>query len=64
MAENGIKHTQENGDMLMNKPMSDEQIIALRQRVLEIASTGKDKVRRKAMQMYIWLTAEMMRRGL
>ena len=52
--------------MLVKKQqaMSDEQIIALRQRVLEIASTGKDKVRRKAMQMYIWLTAEMMRRGL
>lgn len=56
----------ESGDMLVKKQktMSDEQILALRQRVLEIASTGKDKVRRKAMQMYIWLTAEMMRRGL
>ena len=56
----------ESGDMLVKKQktMSDEQIRALRQRVLEIASTGKDKVRRKAMQMYIWLTAEMMRRGL
>lgn len=56
----------ESGDMLTKKQkvMSDEQILALRQRVLEIASTGKDKVRRKAMQMYIWLTAEMMRRGL
>lgn len=56
----------ESGVMLVKKQkaMSDEQILALRQRVLEIASTGKDKVRRKAMQMYIWLTAEMMRRGL
>ena len=56
----------ESGDMLKatNKAMSDEQILLLRQRVLKMATTGNDKVRRKAMKMYIWLTAEMMRRGL
>jgi hypothetical protein len=56
----------ESGDMLVKtkEPMTDGQIIKLRNRVLEIATTGKDAVRRKAMKMYVWLTAEMMRRGL
>lgn len=48
----------------IKEPMSNEQLLALRQKVLELATTGKDKIRRKAMQMYVWLTAEMMRRGL
>jgi hypothetical protein len=39
-------------------------MLQLRQRVLEMATTGKDAVRRKAMKMYVWLTAEMMRRGI
>ena len=48
----------------IKEPMSDAQLLALRQKVLELATTGKDTIRRKAMRMYVWLTAEMMRRKL